>query len=156
MWIAYVCSRPALFKCSSRTSVFTQTAIRMSNNAALLMWFRLYINVCLSWPNYHPYWTFLLNLFSVWEWMFFKWLTAVLLRYHDLFFKYVHLAITFFITWPRKFSRRRQITHQVRQTAENFDDAVDGVVDDDDDNDDIMTAYNYVNYFLVSLCFQRC
>ena len=26
--------------------------------------------------------------------MFFKWLTAVLFRYHNLFFKYVHLAIT--------------------------------------------------------------
>jgi len=67
--------------------------------------------------------------------MFFKWLTAVVFRYHNLFSNYAYLAITFVITWPRKFNGRRQITFWVRQTVESFDDAVD-------DNDDIMIAYN--------------
>jgi hypothetical protein len=131
----YVCWRAALFKCSSLTSVFTRTVIRMSNNEALLLWFRLGIIVCLSWPNYHPYWIFLLILLVFKNECSSSNLTAVFFRYHILFkYVHVHLAVTFVITWPRQFSGPHQITFQVRQAVESADDAVG-------DNDDIITAY---------------
>jgi len=63
MSLAYVCSRAALLKCSSLTSVFTQMVTRMSNNEALLLWFRPGINVFGRITNHTEF--FILILFAV-------------------------------------------------------------------------------------------